>query len=70
MINEVLWEQLKNNDVRGECFAPHLALTLKSEWHKLKSTEENGAKHSPPFLLRLAALRAKKQTWCSKYDKI
>ena len=28
-------EQLKNYDVRGECFAPHLALMLKSEWHKL-----------------------------------
>ena len=27
-------EQLKNHDVRGECFAPHLALMLKSEWHK------------------------------------
>ena len=26
--------QLKNYDVRGECFAPHLALMLKSEWHK------------------------------------
>ena len=39
MINEVLWEQLKNNDVRGECFAPHLALTLKSEWHKFMFIE-------------------------------
>ena len=28
-------EQLKIHDVRGECFAPHLALMLKSEWHKL-----------------------------------
>ena len=27
-------EQLKIHDVRGECFAPHLALMLKSEWHK------------------------------------
>ena len=27
-------EQLKTLDVRGECFAPHLALMLKSEWHK------------------------------------
>ena len=34
MINVVLWEQLQNPDVRGECFAPHLALMLKSEWHK------------------------------------
>ena len=30
-------EQLKIHDVRGECFAPHLALILKSEWHKLNS---------------------------------
>ena len=30
-------EQLKNYDVRGECFAPHLALMLKSEWHKLST---------------------------------
>ena len=28
-------EQFKSHDVRGECFAPHLALMLKSEWHKL-----------------------------------
>ena len=27
-------EQLKIHDVRGECFAPHLALMLKSECHK------------------------------------
>ena len=27
-------EQLKIHDVRGKCFAPHLALMLKSEWYK------------------------------------
>ena len=27
-------EQFEIHDVRGECFAPHLALMLKSEWHK------------------------------------
>ena len=27
-------DHLKILVVRGECFAPHLALTLKSEWHK------------------------------------
>ena len=33
-------EQLKIPDVRGECFAPHLALMLKSEWHKLRESNE------------------------------
>ena len=27
-------EQFKIQDVSGECFAPDLALMLKSEWHK------------------------------------
>ena len=31
-------EQLKIHDVRGECFAPHLALMLKSEWPKFLQT--------------------------------
>ena len=33
-------EQLKIHDVRGECFAPHLALMLKSEWHKCDSDDK------------------------------
>ena len=36
-------EQLKIHDVRGECFAPHLALMLKSEWHKLLRCSNHGA---------------------------
>ena len=36
-------EQLKIHDVGGECFAPHLALIQKSEWHKFSAV--GGAKN-------------------------
>ena len=52
------------SDIIRIIFESNLARSLVFE------TLSSGAKHCPPFLSCLAALRAKKQTWCSKYDKM